>query len=310
MEAGRPERGGRMPGDPPRRGARDPGRTGHGRPPRRPQMKRHAPGRGRAVRPSGGCRSRKGQSTAMSMLDRVNRPADLRGLDADQLKELCGDIRDFLIRKVSATGGHLGPNLGVVELTVALHRVFDSPRDPLVFDTGHQSYVHKILTGRGGDSFDGLRSRGGLSGYPSRAESEHDIVESSHATASSSYADGLAKAYSLRGESDRAVAAAIGDGAMTGGMCWEGPNNIASGSCACNPPTRRRWITPSGPWARAATWSVAQSTRCCTGSRPVSRTRSRPRSSSATSGSSTSVPSTGTISRPPRRRCVVPRTSV
>src|SRR5699024_5699669 len=229
MDAGRPERGGRIPGDPPRRGARDPGRTGHGRPPRRPQMKRHAPGRGRAVRPSGGCRSRKGQSTAMSMLDRVNRPADLRGLDADQLKELCGDIRDFLIRKVSATGGHLGPNLGVVELTVALHRVFDSPRDPLVFDTGHQSYVHKILTGRGGDSFDGLRSRGGLSGYPSRAESEHDIVESSHATASLSYADGLAKAYSLRGESDRTVVAVIGDGAMTGGMCWEALNNIAAG---------------------------------------------------------------------------------
>ena len=165
----------------------------------------------------------------MSMLDRVNRPADLRGLDADQLKELCGDIRDFLIRKVSATGGHLGPNLGVVELTVALHRVFDSPRDPLVFDTGHQSYVHKILTGRGGDSFDGLRSRGGLSGYPSRAESEHDIVESSHATASLSYADGLAKAYSLRGESDRTVVAVIGDGAMTGGMCWEALNNIAAG---------------------------------------------------------------------------------
>src|SRR5699024_7697609 len=152
-----------------------------------------------------------------------------RGLDADQLKELCGDIRDFLIRKVSATGGHLGPNLGVVELTVALHRVFDSPRDPLVFDTGHQSYVHKILTGRGGDSFDGLRSRGGLSGYPSRAESEHDIVESSHATASLSYADGLAKAYSLRGESDRTVVAVIGDGAMTGGMCWEALNNIAAG---------------------------------------------------------------------------------
>jgi len=165
----------------------------------------------------------------MSMLDRVNRPADLRGLDADQLKELCGDIRDFLIRKVSATGGHLGPNLGVVELTVALHRVFNSPRDPLVFDTGHQSYVHKILTGRGGDSFDGLRSRGGLSGYPSRVESEHDIVESSHATASLSYADGLAKAYSLRGESDRTVVAVIGDGAMTGGMCWEALNNIAAG---------------------------------------------------------------------------------
>lgn len=163
------------------------------------------------------------------MLDRVYGPADLRGLDAEQLLRLCEEIREFLIRKVAATGGHLGPNLGVVELTVALHRVFDSPGDPLVFDTGHQSYVHKMLTGRGGDWFDGLRSRGGLSGYPSRAESEHDIVESSHATASLSYADGLAKAFALRGETDRTAVAVIGDGAMTGGMCWEALNNIAAG---------------------------------------------------------------------------------
>jgi 1-deoxy-D-xylulose-5-phosphate synthase len=162
----------------------------------------------------------------MSVLDQVNDPADLRALGQDDLARLCGEIREFLIRKVSATGGHLGPNLGVVELTVALHRVFDSPRDPIVFDTGHQSYVHKILTGRR-DQFDGLRTRGGLSGYPCRAESEHDIVESSHATASLSYADGLAKAFALRAEKDRTVVAVIGDGAMTGGMAWEALNNIA-----------------------------------------------------------------------------------
>lgn len=164
----------------------------------------------------------------MSVLDQVNDPADLRALGQDDLARLCGEIREFLIRKVSATGGHLGPNLGVVELTVALHRVFDSPRDPIVFDTGHQSYVHKILTGRR-DQFDGLRTRGGLSGYPCRAESEHDIVESSHATASLSYADGLAKAFALRAEKDRTVVAVIGDGAMTGGMAWEALNNIAAG---------------------------------------------------------------------------------
>src|SRR5690606_12090682 len=123
-----------------------------------------------------------------------------------------------------ATGGHLGPNLGVVELTIALHRVFDSPADPLIFDTGHQAYVHKILTGRK-DRFDDLRKRGGLSGYPSRAESEHDWVESSHASAALSYADGLAKAFALRGQ-DRHVVAVVGDGALTGGMCWEALNNI------------------------------------------------------------------------------------
>lgn len=164
----------------------------------------------------------------MSVLDHVDGPSDLRGLCAEELDELCSDIREFLIRKVSATGGHLGPNLGVVELSVALHRVFDSPRDPIIFDTGHQSYVHKILTGRR-DQFDNLRARGGLSGYPSRAESEHDIIESSHATASLSYADGLAKAFAIRGETDRTVVAVIGDGAMTGGMSWEALNNIASG---------------------------------------------------------------------------------
>ena len=163
----------------------------------------------------------------MSVLEQVNGPADLRDLGQDQLSQLCDEIREFLIRKVSATGGHLGPNLGVVELTVALHRVFDSPRDPIVFDTGHQSYVHKIITGRR-DAFDGLRTRGGLSGYPCRAESPHDVVESSHATASLSYADGLAKAFSLKGEDDRTVVAVIGDGAMTGGMCWEALNNIAA----------------------------------------------------------------------------------
>ena len=174
-----------------------------------------------------GCRSGKGRSTAMGVLDEVDGPSDLRGLSSDQLSELCGEIREFLIRKVAATGGHLGPNLGVVELTIALHRVFDSPRDPIIFDTGHQSYVHKMLTGRR-DQFDGLRSRGGLSGYPCRAESEHDIVESSHATASLSYADGMAKAFALRGEADRTVVTVIGDGAMTGGMAWEALNNIAA----------------------------------------------------------------------------------
>ena len=163
----------------------------------------------------------------MSVLEQVDGPSDLRGLDPEELGRLCGEIREFLIRKVAATGGHLGPNLGVVELTVALHRVFDSPRDPIVFDTGHQSYVHKILTGRR-DQFDGLRTRGGLSGYPCRAESEHDVVESSHATASLSYADGLAKAFALRGETDRTVVTVIGDGAMTGGMAWEALNNIAA----------------------------------------------------------------------------------
>ena len=147
-------------------------------------------------------------------------------MSSEQLGRLAAEIRDFLVAKVSRTGGHLGPNLGVVELTLALHRVFDSPRDKLLFDTGHQAYVHKILTGRQG-GFDALRQRGGLSGYPDRAESEHDLIENSHASTALSYADGLAKAYALRGER-RHVVAVVGDGALTGGMCWEALNNIAA----------------------------------------------------------------------------------
>lgn len=164
----------------------------------------------------------------MSILEKISSPADLRTLTPGQLETLAGEIREFLIAKVSATGGHLGPNLGVVELTIALHRVFDSPSDPIIFDTGHQSYVHKILTGRR-NLFDTLRQRDGLSGYPDRAESPHDWTESSHASASLSYADGLAKAFELTGQSDRRVAAVIGDGALTGGMAWEALNNIAEG---------------------------------------------------------------------------------
>ncbi|MGH3367856.1 MAG: 1-deoxy-D-xylulose-5-phosphate synthase [Nocardioidaceae bacterium] len=163
----------------------------------------------------------------MGLLQSISGPADLRGLDDQQLDALAQEIRDFLVEKVSRTGGHLGPNLGVVELTLAIHRVFDSPRDPVVFDTGHQSYVHKILTGRAAD-FDTLRQRGGLSGYPSRAESPHDWVENSHASTSLSYADGLAKAAAIRGD-QRHVVALIGDGALTGGMAWEALNNIAAG---------------------------------------------------------------------------------
>ena len=144
------------------------------------------------------------------------------------MTKLAEAIRAFLVEKVSVTGGHLGPNLGVVELTIALHRVFESPRDALIFDTGHQAYPHKILTGRR-DGFDHLRATGGLSGYPSPAESEHDWVESSHASAALSYADGLAKAFELAGSHDRRVVAIVGDGALTGGMCWEAINNIAAG---------------------------------------------------------------------------------
>ncbi|MGQ4614977.1 1-deoxy-D-xylulose-5-phosphate synthase [Nocardia sp. R7R-8] len=162
----------------------------------------------------------------MGVLSRVDTPEDLRRLTVPQVRELAEEIREFLVRKVAATGGHLGPNLGVVELTIALHRIFDSPADPLIFDTGHQAYVHKILTGRK-DQFDSLRKQGGLSGYPSRAESAHDWVESSHASAALSYADGLAKAFALTGQ-DRHVVAIVGDGALTGGMCWEALNNIAA----------------------------------------------------------------------------------
>ncbi|KZS77908.1 1-deoxy-D-xylulose-5-phosphate synthase [Mycobacterium persicum] len=160
------------------------------------------------------------------MLQQIRGPADLQHLSQAQLRELAQEIREFLIHKVAATGGHLGPNLGVVELTLALHRVFDSPHDPIIFDTGHQAYVHKMLTGRAQD-FESLRTKGGLSGYPCRAESEHDWVESSHASAALSYADGLAKAFELTGHRNRHVVAVVGDGALTGGMCWEALNNIA-----------------------------------------------------------------------------------
>ncbi|MBY0442036.1 MAG: 1-deoxy-D-xylulose-5-phosphate synthase [Mycobacteriaceae bacterium] len=160
------------------------------------------------------------------MLEQIRGPADLQHLTQRQLTELAAEIRRFLIHKVAATGGHLGPNLGVVELTLALHRVFDSPHDPIIFDTGHQAYVHKILTGRWPD-FDNLRKAGGLSGYPCRVESEHDWVESSHASTALSYADGLSKAFELTGHR-RHVVAVVGDGALTGGMCWEALNNIAA----------------------------------------------------------------------------------
>ncbi|GAC53460.1 1-deoxy-D-xylulose-5-phosphate synthase [Gordonia amicalis NBRC 100051 = JCM 11271] len=165
------------------------------------------------------------------MLDRISSPADLRSLAEAELETLASEIRTFLIEKVAATGGHLGPNLGVVELTLGIHRVFDSPHDPVLFDTGHQCYVHKIVTGRK-DGFDSLRQRGGLTGYQERAESEHDWIESSHASAALSYADGLAKSFELTGQPDRTVVAVVGDGALTGGMCWEAINNIA----ACNRP--------------------------------------------------------------------------
>ena len=169
-----------------------------------------------------------GAPSGGEILDRIEGPRDLDGLTRDELVKLASEIREFLTQKVAVTGGHLGPNLGVVELTIALHRVFDSPHDAFIFDTGHQCYPHKILTGRQ-DGFDRLRTVGGLSGYPSRAESDHDWIESSHASAALSYADGLAKAFELSGARDRRVVAVVGDGALTGGMCWEALNNIAAG---------------------------------------------------------------------------------
>ncbi len=161
----------------------------------------------------------------MGLLETISSPRDLDALTVEQLAELAAEIRTFLIENVSRTGGHLGPNLGVVELTVALHRVFDSPNDPIIFDTGHQSYVHKLLTGR--QDFDGLRTRGGLAGYPQRSESEHDVVESSHASSSLSWADGVSRALTRTGRRDRHVVAVVGDGALTGGMTWEALNNIS-----------------------------------------------------------------------------------
>jgi len=161
----------------------------------------------------------------VTLLETIGGPADLRRLPAAQLPALAAEIRDFLIERVSRTGGHLGPSLGVVEITLALHRVFDSPRDKVLWDTGHQAYVHKLVTGRAA-GFDRLRRKGGLSGYPARSESEHDVIENSHASTALSYADGLSKAFALRGEK-RHVVAVVGDGALTGGMCWEALNNIA-----------------------------------------------------------------------------------
>ncbi|MEU6428345.1 1-deoxy-D-xylulose-5-phosphate synthase [Microbispora sp. NPDC046973] len=162
----------------------------------------------------------------MGILETIKDPLDVKRLEAGELTVLAAEIRDLLVSSVAKTGGHLGPNLGVVELTIALHRVFDSPRDPILFDTGHQAYVHKMLTGRAGQ-FGTLRQEGGLSGYPSQTESEHDVIENSHASTALSYADGLAKAITLRGETGRTVVAVIGDGALTGGMAWEALNNIA-----------------------------------------------------------------------------------
>ena len=161
----------------------------------------------------------------MSLLSSITGPRDLDALTQEQLAELSDEIRRFLVTEVSKTGGHLGPNLGVVELTMAIHRVFDSPHDAVVFDTGHQSYVHKLLTGR--HDFSRLRMKGGLAGYPQRSESEHDIVESSHASSSLSWADGISRAFAMTGQDDRYVVAVVGDGALTGGMTWEALNNIS-----------------------------------------------------------------------------------
>lgn len=161
------------------------------------------------------------------MLESIKSPADIRSLGNAELSALSEEIRQFLITKVSKTGGHLGPNLGVVELTIAIHRTFDSPKDVVLFDTGHQSYVHKILTGRVGD-FDGLRQRGGIAGYPNRRESEHDVIENSHASTALSWGDGISYGFTQTNQVDRHVVVVVGDGALTGGMSWEALNNIAA----------------------------------------------------------------------------------
>ena len=163
----------------------------------------------------------------MRMLNQINSPADVKRLNDGEVAQLASEIRSFLIEQVSKSGGHLGPNLGVVELTIAIHRTFDSPKDVVVFDTGHQSYVHKLLTGRIA-GFDKLRQRGGLAGYPNRSESEHDVVENSHASTALSWSDGIAKGFSLTDQKDRVVVCVVGDGALTGGMSWEALNNIST----------------------------------------------------------------------------------
>ena len=162
----------------------------------------------------------------VSLLKTIKKPSDLRALTLEQLGDLAEEIRSFLIDNVARTGGHLGPNLGVIELTLGIHRVFDSPTDSIVFDTGHQSYVHKLVTGR--QNFETLRQQGGLSGYPDRGESEHDVVESSHASSSLSWIDGISRANKLMNHNDRYAVALVGDGALTGGMAWEAVNNIAA----------------------------------------------------------------------------------
>ena len=161
------------------------------------------------------------------MIESIKSPEDIKGLSQEELISLAQEIRTFLIEKVSKSGGHLGPNLGVVELTMAIHRIFDSPRDVILFDTGHQSYVHKIVTGRAGE-FDRLRQRGGIAGYPNRSESDHDVIENSHASTALSWGDGISRGFSITGQSDRSVVVVVGDGALTGGMSWEALNNIAS----------------------------------------------------------------------------------
>jgi 1-deoxy-D-xylulose-5-phosphate synthase len=161
------------------------------------------------------------------VIESIKGPGDLAWLTHSQLEGLAEEIRKFLIEKVSKTGGHLGPNLGVVELTIAVHRTFESPKDVVLFDTGHQSYVHKILTGRAA-GFDHLRQRGGLAGYPSRKESPHDVIENSHASTALSWGDGISRGFSLTGQNDRYVVVVVGDGALTGGMSWEALNNIAT----------------------------------------------------------------------------------
>jgi len=166
-----------------------------------------------------------GRNKGVGLLERIKSPSDVRALSLEQCEELASEIRAYLVDSVSRTGGHLGPNLGVVELTIGLHRVFESPHDTIVFDTGHQSYVHKLLTGR--TDFSELRTRGGLSGYPARGESEHDVVENSHASTALSWAAGIGRGRSLRGETDRHTVAVIGDGALTGGMAWEALNSLA-----------------------------------------------------------------------------------
>src|SRR5580700_7636249 len=171
------------------------------------------------------------------ILQSIETPADVKGLSPEELAQLCDEIRTFIVDTVTTTGGHLGSNLGAVELTLALHRVFDSPRDVILFDTGHQAYVHKLLTGRR-YGFKDLKQRGGLSGYPSRAESEHDWIESSHASTALSYAHGLATAFELRGElqghgGNRRVIAVVGDGSLTGGMAYEAINNLGHSGRRC-----------------------------------------------------------------------------